>query len=188
MLPIGFADVLGLSVADVAALGPEATALVQLLEVARGIGKAQGVFMRFVNMVRRGIPGLSWDELSARYRAAKYFDDQASYLAKYDPDMMIDRRLARVQETATGLGPQGENFRYRVTVTVIFPGTGESREFGVWVPSSDALTPREATELGLQSLFSHFKPRSRPMDFGGEVEGAGIYARLVDFTRFAPQV
>jgi hypothetical protein len=184
MLPAGLAAAIGLTAAEIAGFASEATALSELISIAGKGGPAAGVFLRFAREVRKALPGASLADISPRYRAAKFFADQGTYLSGYDPDTIIDRRLAKVISTPSGLGPQGEPVRYWVDVTITFPGTGDTKSFGVWVRSDEFRSARDVMDQAVNELMGQFKPRSKPEEYGGEMGAAWIIPKILSFERF----
>lgn len=184
MLPLGFLEAVGVGVDVLAKYASQAGTLREMAEVAAGAKTAQGAYFKFAGMVRAGRPGVPFAEISELYRAAKYFADPKSYWGAYDKDVIMDRRLATVVPSPTGLDPTGEPIRYGVRVTVTFPGTGDQKDFLLWVSSGEFLSPGQITDSAINTIMGQFKARSKWADYGGENPNGFATATIEQFQRF----
>lgn len=187
MLPAGFAAAVGVDIGVLSSLAGEAGTLRSMLEIAGGAGSPQGAYFKFAALARRASPGLAWSSISDIYRAAKYFSNPGKFLSEYDKDVIMDRRLASVVGTPTGLGPAGEPIRYGVTVTVVFPGTGDTRQFGLWLASDEFRSPADVIDRAIAEIMGQFRPRSRFADYGGESENGFATATIDQFQMFTKE-
>ncbi len=184
MLPLAFEAAVGLDIGTVAELAGEAKTLREMWEIASGAKTAQGLYSRFAGMVRRGQPGVAAEVVRTVYRAARYYADQGKYLAQYDKDVIMDRRLAQVVESTTGLAPGGKPIRFGVDVSVTYASTGETRIFPVWIESDEFRSPEDAIDRAIAQIMGQFKPRSRFESYGGEAPDGWVTGTVTNFERF----
>lgn len=184
MLPAAFAALLGVApevLADMAGVVP---ALVGDLKAALKITTRGGGFFPFMHILRAAVPGIIMPEIQQAFKVAQYFKDQAKFLSRYDPDVQLDRLLARVIPTPTGLGPDGEPYQYLVRVAIDFHDGEDPVYRMVELPLDMVLSPSDIVELAIQQLFAGWKPRSKPIDYGGTRDEVTYSGRLEGFYMF----
>ena len=184
MLPAAFARLVHVGAEVLGELASQIGPLGALLKQASKAATPSGAFLKFRALLRQIDPTISWADVRQRYYAAKYFTDQKDYLPAWPKDIRLDPRVAELVPTGTGLGPQGELFRYRTDLAITFPGTGDLVHFYVWVGSDEHLTPGEIQDLAEAQLFSAWKPKSRPKSAGGEGPELWVTSSMVSFERF----
>lgn len=184
MLPAAFLNAIGVGLEWIEGLASKAGTLRQLLGIARTAETAQGAFFKFAALMRKGTPGMSYQDISPVYRAARYFTDLPKYLSTLDKDVIIDRTLASVVPTASGLGPKGEPVRYGVKVYVTFPADGVTQVFDVWVESNEYRSWSDVVERGIEAIMANFEQGSRFQDYGGDAPNGVVRGEITRFEKF----
>jgi hypothetical protein len=184
MLPAAFVAAVGVGIDVITSLASRSMSLVQSLEIARGAATAQGAYFKFAAEIRRARADVSFARISELYRAAQYYADPKKYLQQYDKDVIIDRRLASVVESPTGLAPKGGKIRYGVTVSVTFSGTGDTETFPIWVESKEYLAPEDVHARAIEEIMRQFKVTSRFQEYGGDAPNGWVTAAIDKFQRF----
>lgn len=180
-------SLVGLSESQIAATATLAVPLAEAFKIARGATPNAGTFFRFVNKYVASVPGSTRAAAAAAYRAAKYWASQGQVISAITGDQLIDRRLAQVIPVKQSEYEFDRNYRYYVEIAIHFPGESKPQLFGSYVHDMMLLTPADAIDLAVTQLLERFHPRTRPSQGGGELEGASISARLLNFARYEVQ-
>lgn len=184
MLPAGFEAAVGLTIQALTALAGHAETLSELWDIASGAKTIQGAYSKFAGMIRRARPAATVEQIRTLYRAARYYADPKPYLAAYDKDVIIDRRLADVVESPTGLAPGGGLIRYGVDVYVTFPGTGDTKKFSVWVESDEFRSTEDVVDQATRIIMGMFKASSKWTDYGGSRPSGLVSGVVTNFERY----
>lgn len=180
MIPPEIAALLPATLTEIIATKADATKLAQAYEIALGksVGRPSITPLLFVaGLVKEG---MSRSEAGALYHAAQYWAQQGEILSQYPEGLGIDPRLAR-EIPATG--PYAGEFgavRYRVTVTLTDPATGEEIKRDVWITEPGSISREEVEALAQEKVADDMVPTLKGAT-GGEVPNWNMSSRIADF-------
>ena len=116
------------------------------------LGKARGVYMRFVTKWITGHPDQDRAQATQMYHLSKYFYNQAEVLGQLNPQSQIDRNLAaHLPRTQDEIKAKGQ-YRFHVFMSMRWPGEQNITTFDSWVYSKDLMSPELLHERAVQEL------------------------------------
>lgn len=180
----GVLGALKVTAETIAGLWEQAVALVEWLGQVQQHYTGGTQFLKFAQIARSFEPGMTLQQASPLYQAAKYFADQGKYLGSYPADVPIDRRLAEPVRTKSGFSSSGTVYRYRVTLVITGLPDGIPLVKNIWVPTNYELSRSEIQERAMRTAVRNWQPNYTPEEFGGTGKALDVEMEINEFQRF----